>query len=120
MGKIKQLHLLIIIGLSFLLGNCEASHWTLIRVENATGHDITDVFVSDHYYGNVKKGGKTDYQIYEKAYHYASCTFNIDGVEFRLQPIDFVGEKPLKNGKYGYRLKIRDLNLPQALIELVE
>ena len=103
---------------------CEKTNIVLIRIENATGHDITDVFVSgpedSHQYGSVKEGEKSDYRVYQSAYRYAFSTFKIGDSEFRIQPIDFVGESLLKSGKYTYRLTISDLDTPWAGMELVE
>ena len=115
---------ILILSLLFITLACEKTNVVLIRIENSTGHDITAVFVSGpedtHEYGNVNKGGKSDYQVYQSAYRYAFCTFKIGDSEFTIQPIDFVGESLLKNGEYTYRLTISDLDTPWAGMELVE
>lgn len=116
--------MLFALGLTFCFWSCDKTKMVFIRVENATGHDITEVFVQgpedEHDYGKVKAGKKSEYQLYEKAYRYAFCTFEIGDQEFRIQPIDFVGEELLKNGKYTYRLMINDLETPWASMELVD
>lgn len=103
---------------------CDKNNMVLIRVENGTGHDIMEVFVSgpedDHDYGDLKEGRKSDYKVYEAAYRYAFCTFKIGDSQFTIQPIDFVGESLLKPGKYTYRLSISDLDTPWASMDLVE
>lgn len=110
--------------LAFSLGSqsCDKTKMVLIRIENATGHAITDIFVSapedDHHYGSLGNGATSDYKAYEKAYRYAFCTFRIDGDEFTIQPIDYVGESLLEPGKYTYRLTISDLESPWAGMEL--
>jgi hypothetical protein len=103
---------------------CDKTEVVMIRIENATEHDITEIFVSgpedDHDYGDLKAGARSVYQLYEKAYRYAFCTFKIGDAEFTIQPIDFVGESLLEPGKYTYRLMISDLETPWASMELVE
>lgn len=114
----------LVLAMAMLNPACEKTNLVLIRVENATGHEITDVFVSGpkdaHDYGMVENGEKSDYQLYEEAYRYAFCTFKIVDQEFTIQPIDFVGESLLKPGKYTYRLTISDLDSPWASMELVD
>lgn len=124
MKKISWLSGLLLVGLGLCFSACDKTNMVLIRVENGTGYDITEVFVSgpedDHQYGDLKVGEKSDYKTYEEAYRYAFCTFNIDTSQFTIQPIDFVGESLLKPGKYAYRLTISDLNSPWASMELTE
>lgn len=124
MQRTKILYPLLLLALPLLFTACDKDKVVLIRIENATGHDITDIFVSgpenDHEYGSLKAGKNSDYKVYEKAYRYAFCTFKIGDVPFTIQPIDFVGESLLKPGKYTYRLMISDLDTPWASMELVE
>jgi hypothetical protein len=114
--------LLLALSVSFLA--CDKSKVVLIRIENSTGHDIKEVFVSgpedDHDYGDLQKGKKSDYKTYEKAYRYAFCTFKIGDSQYTIQPIDFVGESLLEPGKYTYRLTISDLDTLWAGMELVD
>lgn len=124
MERIKIISLVLVLALSSCFFACDKSNTVLIRVENATGHDITEVFVAgpedDHHYGDLQDGDQSPYQIYDKAYRYAFCTFKIGDAQFTIQPIDFVGESLLKPGEYTYRLMISDLETPWASMELVE
>lgn len=114
----------LVLSLIVSLSACDKPNTVLIRVENATGHDITEVFVAgpedDHQYGDLQNGKQSPYQIYEKAYRYAFCTFKIGDAQFTIQPIDFVGESLLEPGEYTYRLMISDLETPWASMELVD
>ena len=118
------LGLIVLVTLFFQIG-CEKSlKVVLIRVENGTEHDMTDVFVSgpedDHEYGDLAAGEKSEYQLYAKAYRYAFCTFKIGDSTYTVQPIDFVGESFLDPGEYTYRLSVFNLDTPWAGLELVE
>lgn len=114
----------LLFALSVSFSACGKSKVVLIRIENSTGHDIKDIFVSgpedEHHYGDLQEGKKSAYKVYEKAYRYAFCTFMIGDSEFTIQPIDFVGESLLEPGKYTYRLIISDLDTPWAGMELVD
>ena len=114
----------LLFALSVSFSACDKSKVVLIRIENSTGHDITDIFVSgpedEHHYGDLQEGKKSTYKTYEKAYRYAFCTFMIGDSLFTIQPIDFVGESLLEPGKYTYRLTISDLETPWAGMELVD
>ncbi len=88
---------------------------TNIRVKNNSKHHYCNVTVTGAdgtiaNYGSVKKGETTCYNIFEEAYRYAYITLYIDGEEYTLQPIDYVGEVPLAAGKFTYSLDVNVKN----------
>lgn len=78
----------------------------LIRVENAYDQDFNNVFVSPNTYGTVKAGEKSEYKEFETAYSYGYIQLETSGDTLIYQPIDYVGETPLKGGKYTYELDV--------------
>ena len=83
-----------------------------IRIENISAYDFQNVFVDtgggDHTYGTIQSGGTSNYLNYTSAYRYAYVSLFIDGEEFRIQPIDYVGETLLEAGKYTYLINASD------------
>jgi hypothetical protein len=79
-----------------------------IRIINASNVDFVDVVVGGINYGNVAHGQSTGYQHWKRAYRYSSASFRAAGKVYSLQPIDYVGEKPLGSGKFAYLLKPRE------------
>lgn len=73
----------------------------------------------EHIYGSVPKGTMTGYRRFQSAFRYAFISFKIDGESFAIQPIDYVGEIPLEEGSYTYKLTITDLNAPRATLEFI-
>jgi hypothetical protein len=57
-------------------------------------------------YGNLNSNSNSEYKTFDLAYRYAFVEFEIDGEIFTLQPIDYVGETPLENGKYSYKINV--------------
>ncbi|WP_231426408.1 hypothetical protein [Pedobacter sp. Leaf250] len=73
-------------------------------------------------FGNLDAGKNTAYQKFSKAYRYAFVKLEIDGKTYTIQPIDFVGEEPLKDGCYAYQISVNSSqgqfsNLSLKLIE---
>jgi hypothetical protein len=83
-----------------------------IRVANESKIQMENVRVQfssqTEEYGSIPPQGVTDYRAVTKAYRYARIEATVDGEQFLIQPIDFVGEKELKAGKYTYVLKLND------------
>lgn len=96
---------LILILLSFS-GNADLE----IRVANHANGPIEEVRIAfpsqTEEYGTILPNGVTQYRVVKKAYRYAQLTAKIGGEEVAIQPFDYVGEKPLKSGKYTYVLMI--------------
>lgn len=80
----------------------------LLRIKNTSQFDYTDVVVNtsggEHNYGTVNANQISDYKVFDLAYRYAFVELKIDGDTYTIQPIDYVGETPLDNGKYTYEI----------------
>jgi hypothetical protein len=92
----------------------EDSKEVFIRVKNESIYPFENVVVSTfnkpENYGSVEPGQNSVYMKFDVAYRYAYIKLTAGGKEFVLQPIDFVGERRLKPGKYTYSLTIQDFN----------
>lgn len=108
----KKVSLLVVMVLMLFL-SCEKEKETQlgegiqIRIENTSSYTYKDVLVKlseDRNYGNLAPGTKSDYQTFTTAYRYAYIELKIGNKSYILQPIDYVGEEELKEGKYTYQL----------------
>lgn len=80
-----------------------------IRACNDTGFDIGALQYSEFTEGNVAAGECTTYRPARGTlYNYTNVYFRIGSDEFRIQPIDFVGEDPLPGGAWSYSITIFD------------
>lgn len=79
-----------------------------IRVENASTQTMEGVRVAfptlEVQYGDVEPGTATGYRVVDRAYRYAWVRTVVAGDTLVLQPIDYVGESLLAEGRYTYRL----------------
>lgn len=97
-----------------------------IRVRNVSESDYSSVVLNTSFanvgFGDLESGGITDYKEFSVAYHYAFVELFIDGNVFTLQPIDYVGETPLKKGHYTYEVDagVADGRYDKLSIRLVE
>lgn len=80
-----------------------------IRLHNTTNVDLEVVTVrfinQTEHYGSIARGGFTDYRAVRGAYRYAQVEARRDGHRFLVQPLDYVGERPLSAGRYTYTLR---------------
>lgn len=95
-----------------------------IRIKNVSNVEFLNVLVTGggetHDYGDVAQGISTDYKAHAFAYAYAGITLSANGEEYRLQPIDFVGEETLAPGKYTYELDIEPLETFNSILLTLE
>jgi hypothetical protein len=95
---------------------------TNIRIKNNSKYDFCNVVVNPFSEpvncGIVKKGEMTCYRSFDTAYNYAYIQIFIDDKEFKLQPIDYVGEQPLGIGNFTYILDISDYSAGKVSITL--
>lgn len=79
-----------------------------IRLSNVSQFDYENIVVNTSSgnvnFENIDSGQTTDYKLFQKAYRYAFIQLEINGETYTLQPIDYVGEEPLKNGNYTYQI----------------
>ncbi len=82
-----------------------------IRVQNTSSFAIENLRIStgggDFTYKSLEPGEFSDYKIYDYSYSYFFTSFSIDTNNFVQQPIDYVGESKIKNGKYTYRISVQ-------------
>ena len=91
----------------------------LIRIENDSISMFNQVRINpddnETMFGDLAPGETSAFKPFEKAYRYAQVKLVIEGKEYILQPIDYVGETPLENGKYTYIIGVGDLESPYGL-----
>ena len=94
-----------------------------IRIDNQTGSDFVSILVNsngnENTYGSLPDGEKSEYQVYPQAYRYGyvqAITTTDDTLV--VQPIDYVGESPLDEGKYTYKLTRSNPDSPWMGLEL--
>lgn len=100
-------------GLEIRLSNSSQQNFKNVIVDTGTGK------VS---FGDLDAGKNTAYKKFSTAYRYAFVQLEINGQTYTLQPIDYVGEVPLKDGRYAYQISVNGnqgqySNLSLKLIE---
>ncbi|HEV2856364.1 MAG TPA: hypothetical protein VHC97_26475 [Thermoanaerobaculia bacterium] len=92
------------------LANGAESGALQIRIANRSGQDFERVSVtlpSDTVdYGRVGNGAVTNYRRVTAAYRYALVEVTIGGKPIKFQPQDYLGEEPLRPGRYTYELRL--------------
>ncbi|HSF53927.1 MAG TPA: hypothetical protein VLA71_09260 [Algoriphagus sp.] len=97
-----------------------------IRVHNNSDVSFKGVTVQsgnvEKVFGDVLARTYSDYKEFEYAFRYGAVWLEVEGQDFSLIPIDYVGEIPLKDGFYTYRIGLSSANLPDAnlVFELIE
>ena len=88
----------------------EPSGGVNVRIANDSSFPferVDVVFPDDEVsYGAIPPHGLSDYHDVSTAYRYAYIEVQIAGEELVIQPIDYVGERPLSAGKYTYALGV--------------
>jgi hypothetical protein len=84
-----------------------------VRVRNASATDFESVRVTlpedgEHDLGRVPAAGRSAFVAATRAYRYAGFRVRVEGRDLLLQPIDYVGERPLAPGDYDYVLDVDD------------
>ncbi|MBP7463876.1 MAG: hypothetical protein KA793_06015 [Bacteroidales bacterium] len=111
---LKTILLLIIPAIMGISGmSCDTENNSVfIRLRNTSGSDYTSVVLNTSFanvgFGDLTSGTTSDYKEFSVAYNYAFVELFIDGSVYTLQPIDYVGETPLKNGHYTYEIDAGD------------
>ncbi|MCX2743262.1 hypothetical protein OO013_05265 [Mangrovivirga sp. M17] len=81
-----------------------------IRLKNTSKYDYTNIVVYDTKFQDLNSGNTSEYHQFDIAYRYAFVELEINGNVYTIQPIDYVGETPLKNGFYTYNIGANDTN----------
>jgi hypothetical protein len=111
--------LFLTVGCSTLL---PSSGTVEIRVSNASAVALDEVIVrfpdQQEVYGSIAPSGHSDYRRVDQAYRYAYVEAKVGGEKVVLQPIDYVGEALLSEGRYSYVLGVTtpDSHLTLSLI----
>ncbi|HEU4451917.1 MAG TPA: hypothetical protein VFR81_02620 [Longimicrobium sp.] len=83
---------------------------TLIRLENATQLELTNVtFSSGHDpidFDRIAPGDRTEYVEVERSYSYGYLKVTANGGEYTMQPIDYVGEEEIGPGRFTFRITL--------------
>lgn len=83
---------------------------TNIRIQNNSGYEFTSVMLNPYNepYNceRIKPGKATCYHGFTTAYNYAYVKLFINGKQFIIQPIDYVGETPLGKGNFTYTISV--------------
>lgn len=97
---------------------------TNIRLHNISDYDFENVEIHPWneatQYGDIDSGDKTGYEPFERAFRYAYVRLFIGGIEFIIQPIDYVGETPLGPGTFTYELDVVDFENRSLSIAAVD
>ena len=99
--------------------NSESTH---IRVRNKSDVDFEQVtmrFMKEQIsFSAVPKGQASAYRTVSEAYRYGYVEVVIAGESFVLQPIDYMGERPLGSGSFTYEITV-DRQNRQVQLQLV-
>ena len=83
---------------------------TRIRVYNESTHTFTDLVVQTpgarHEFGHLAPRSYSGYREFGESYRYAFISLKIDGVDYVMQPTDYVGETPLGAGKFTFSISV--------------
>ena len=97
-----------------------------IRIQNNSDVNFEMVTVQsgneEHFFGEVLSRTYSEYGEFDYAFRYAAVWLVGEGQDFSLIPTDYVGETPLRDGFYTYRIGLSSANLPDAQLtfELIE
>ncbi len=106
---------IVLVCMAFLLNGCLLDGYSprknvLIRVQNASQFDFSEVFVNtsggEEDYGNLGAGNYSIYKDFDFAYEYALVSVNVDGEILTFQPRDYDGATQLPNGAYTYQIDV--------------
>ena len=106
----RALGFLVLLGVLACSDSTAPTDGVHVRVANESSFafDAVDVvFPADSVdYGAVPSHGVSHYEQVSTAYRYAMIIVRVAGEEMRIQPFDYVGETPLRAGRYTYALNL--------------
>lgn len=95
-----------------------------IRIQNASSYRckfeniIVNTYNKDVSFENLLTGKKSTYKTFDIAYSYAFVQLQINGKTYTIQPVDFVGETPLENGNYTYKITANSSSDPYHKLDM--
>jgi hypothetical protein len=94
-----------------------------IRIWNDSSYVFDDLFVDTNgglnEFGSLKPDEISEYKKFIFAYRLAYVSFKIDGQAYLIQPVDYLGEEKLQDGKYTYKIDVTNLNSDWALLDFI-
>jgi len=105
---ISKLFLLFVVTM-IIITSCGSNSGNVeIRIENISEFDYVDITVISFNESvnitNLNSNEISDYHIFQNAYSYSFVSLMIDGEEYIIEPIDFIGKEELNNGKFTYQI----------------
>jgi hypothetical protein len=124
----KKIFLVLVMGVLFSCSNDTTSDSIIpqtssvqIRIQNASSYKFENIIVSNVNYENLLTGQKSVFKTFDLAYSYAFVQLQINGKTYTIQPVDFIGETPLENGNYTYKITANPSDPYQKLsMELIK
>lgn len=83
-----------------------------IRIGNTSPVDFRSVEIrfpnSERKFGPVQSNNVSRYKEFEEAYRYGYIEVKTERDTYVLQPIDYMGESPLRSGMYTFKLDLSE------------
>jgi hypothetical protein len=127
----KKIFLLLVMGILLSCSNDTTSDTIIpqtssvqIRIQNASPNKFENIIVNtynkDTNFENLNSNQKSAFKIFDVAYRYAFVQLQINGKTYTIQPVDFVGETPLENGNYTYKITVNPDPYHELGMELIK
>jgi hypothetical protein len=98
----------------------ENSEGVWIRVVNVSDYDYKNVIIYSTAFGDVDARDRSQYTAFDMAYRYSFVSLDIDGENYSIIPIDYVGEQTLENGNYSFLIDIVSVDNKSLIQTLVK
>lgn len=94
-----------------------------IRIQNASPYrcKFEHIIVNNVSFDDLLTGQKSAFKTFDLAYSYAFVQLQINEKTYTFLPVDYLGETPLENGNYTYKITANPSNPYQKLnMELIK
>lgn len=88
-----------------------------IRLKNVSDLMFESATYNFIHYGELNSDQFTEYKQFESSYRYGSFEVIINGQDYYITPIDYVGEELLETGDYTFELDIDQNELRYELVK---